>query len=129
MRETRGELDCLQALLDASAAMAGAHLRSILTEERAVDAPQLSAVLQGMRLLTVATVTADGRPIASPVDGYFLHGSFWFSTSRHSVRARHLAQRTMVSVTHVPNERLGHPAFGQLFVEEQPPPASVMHGP
>lgn len=120
MRETSEELHRLQALLDASTAMAGGHLRSILTEERRLDAHQLSAVLKGMRLLTVATVTADGRPIASPVDGYFLHGSFWFSTSRHSVRARHLAQRPAVSVTHVPNERLAVSAHGEAALFDFP---------
>jgi Pyridoxamine 5'-phosphate oxidase len=120
MRETSEELDRLQALLDASAATAGAHLRSILTEERRLDARQLSAALKGMRLLTVATVTADGRPIASPVDGYFLHGSFWFSTSRHSVRARHLAHRPVLSVTHVPNERLAVSGHGEAALFDFP---------
>lgn len=122
MRETSEELDCLQALLDASAATAGAHLRSILTQERRLAAAQLSAVLKGMCLLTVATVTADGRPIASPVDGYFLHGSFWFSTSRHSVRVRHLAQRPAVSVTYVPNERLAVSAHGEAALFDFPSP-------
>jgi hypothetical protein len=34
-----------------------------------------------MRLLVVAMVTADGRPLAGPVDGYFRHGSFYFSAT------------------------------------------------
>jgi hypothetical protein len=45
------------------------------------------------RLLVVATVAADGRPLAGPVDGYFLHGSFSFSSGRDSVRMCHLAAR------------------------------------
>ena len=54
---------------------------------------QVCQLLQGLRLLVVATVTADGRPLAGPVDGYFLHGSFYFSSGRNSVRMRHLAVR------------------------------------
>jgi len=60
--------------------------------------------LVGMRLLTVATVTADRRPLAGPVDGYFLHGSFYFSSGRNSVRMRHLAARPAVSATHLPRD-------------------------
>ena len=56
---------------------AGEHLRGIITGERRLSAADLAGRLPGMRLLTVATVTADGRPLAGPVDGYFLHGTFW----------------------------------------------------
>ena len=72
---------------------AGEHLRGIITGERRLSAADLAGRLQGMRLLTAATVTADGRPLAGPVDGYFLHGTFWFSSGRNSVRMRHLAAR------------------------------------
>ena len=76
MLETPQELENLQALLDASMADAGPHLRSIIGDERRLDARQLTERLTGMRLLVLATVTADGRPLAGPVDGYFLHGTF-----------------------------------------------------
>lgn len=100
--------------------MAGTHLRSVIVDERRVDAARLSHLLTGMRLTTVATVTADGRPIAGVVDGYFLHGLFWFSTSRYSVRARHLARRPAISVTHVPNERLTVSAHGTAALFDFP---------
>jgi hypothetical protein len=58
-----------------AAAAAGPHLRGIITDERRLSAERVCQILQGMRLLVVATVTADGRPLAGPVDGYFLHGS------------------------------------------------------
>ena len=74
MLETPEEIDRLQQLLDRSAAGAGPHLKDIITDERRVSAEQLCQRLQGMKLLVVATVTADGRPLAGPVDGYFLHG-------------------------------------------------------
>jgi hypothetical protein len=113
MRETPDELTALQRLLDASAAAAGPHLRTIISEERRVDAAALSRRLQGMRLLAVATVTADGRPLVGPVDGYFLHGTFWFSSGRDSVRMRHLAERPAVSATHLPGEELAVTIHGE----------------
>ena len=76
-----------------------------------------------MRLLTVATVTADGRPLAGPVDGYFLHGTFWFSSGRNSVRMRHLAARPAVSATHLPGEELAVTVHGRAELFEMRDPA------
>jgi nitroimidazol reductase NimA-like FMN-containing flavoprotein (pyridoxamine 5'-phosphate oxidase superfamily) len=113
MFETPEEMDRLQQLLDRSAAGAGSHLRSIITEERRLSADDLCRKLTGMRLLVVATVTADGRPLAGPVDGYFLHGTFCFSSSPDSVRMRHLAARPAVSATHMPGEELAVTVHGR----------------
>src|SRR5207244_10815108 len=113
MLEAPEELDNLQQLLDRSMAGAGGHLRGIITGERRLSAAELAARLQGMRLLAVATVTADGRPLAGPVDGYFLHGTFWFSSGRNSVRMRHLAARPAVSATHLPGEELAATVHGR----------------
>jgi general stress protein 26 len=113
MLETPEELDNLQRLLDHSMAGAGEHLRGIITGERRLSAAGLAGRLQGMRLLVVATVTADGRPLAGPVDGYFLHGTFWFSSGRNSVRMRHLAARPAVSATHLPGEELAVTVHGR----------------
>jgi hypothetical protein len=104
MLESPQELDSLQSLLDASMASAGPHLRGIISAERRLDAQQLTGRLQGLCLLVLATTTADGRPLAGPVDGYFLHGTFWFSSGTESVRMRHLATRPAVSATHLPGE-------------------------
>jgi hypothetical protein len=87
-------------------------MRSIITGERRLSARQVCEKLRGMRLLTVATVTADGRPVAGPVDGYFLHGSFCFSVGVHAVRARHLAARPAVSATYLPGEELAVTVHG-----------------
>jgi hypothetical protein len=111
--ETPEELTGLQALLDASMAAAGPHLRSIISEERRLRAAELTVRLRGMRLLVLATVTADGRPLAGPVDGYFLHGTFWFSSGTESVRMRHLAARPAVSATHLPGEDLAVTVHGR----------------
>ncbi len=113
MLETPDDIDRLQQLLDRSAAGAGSHLRDIITDGRRLTAVQLGRILQGMRLLVVATVTADGRPLAGPVDGYFLHGSFYFSSGRNSVRMRHLAARPAVSATHLPGEELAVTVHGR----------------
>lgn len=113
MRETAGELARLQRLLDDSMAGAGPHLQSIITGERRLDAEGVCRRLQGMCLLVLATVTADGRPLVGPVDGYFLHGSFWFSSGRESVRMRHLAARPAVSASHLPGEHLAVTVHGR----------------
>jgi hypothetical protein len=114
--ETAEETGRLQRLLDRSAAGAGPHLREIVTDQRRLSAAALCERLQGMRLLTVATVTADGRPLAGAVDGYFLHGTFWFSSGRNSVRMRHLAARPGVSATHLPGEELAVTIHGRAEV-------------
>jgi general stress protein 26 len=125
MLETPKELDNLQQLLDRSMAGAGEHLRGIITGERRLSAAELAGRLQGMRLLTVATVTADGRPLAGPVDGYFLHGTFWFSSGRNSVRMRHLAARPAVSATHLPAEELAVTVHGRAELFEMRDPAGA----
>ena len=113
MFETPQELAVLQDLLDASMAKAGPHLRGIITDERRLNARELTERLQGMRLLVLATVTADGRPLAGPVDGYFLHGTFWFSSGRDAVRTQHLAARPACSATHLPGEVLAVTVHGR----------------
>ena len=112
MLETPEELDRLQELLDASMASAGPHLRGIIAEERRLGAPALAERLQGLCLLVVATVTADGRPLTAPADGYFLHGTFWFSLGADAVRARHLRARPQVSATYLPGEDLAVTVHG-----------------
>lgn len=118
MLETVDEIRELQDLLDRSAASAGPHLRGIITDERRLSAEKLCARLQGMVLLVVATTTADGRPLCGPVDGYFLHGSFWFSSGRDSVRMRHLRRRPAVSATHLPGEQLAVTVHGRAELLE-----------
>ena len=113
MLESPQELDRLQSLLDASMASAGPHLRGIISDERRLDARQLAGRLQGLCLLVLATATADGRPLAGPVDGYFLHGTFWFSSGTESVRMRHLATRPAVSATHLPGEEFAVTVHGR----------------
>jgi Pyridoxamine 5'-phosphate oxidase len=121
--ETPEEIERLQLLLDESMAGAGPHLRGIITAGNRLTAEQVCQRLTGMRLLVLATVTADGRPLAGPVDGYLLHGSFCFSSGRDSVRMRHLAARPAVSATHLPGDELAVTVHGQAELFELSDPA------
>ena len=123
MHETPDEIEQLQDLLDRSVAVAGPHLRSIITDGRRLSAEELCARLTGMRLLVLSTVTADGRPLSGPVDGYLLHGSFYFSSGHDSVRMRHLATRPAVSAVHLPGEELAVTVHGRAELFELSGPA------
>jgi len=113
MHETPEDLAALQALIDRSYASAGTHLQRIHTPERRLSAEQVVEHLQGMTLLALATVTADGRPIVGPVDGIFLRGAFHFGSAPDSVRLRHIAKRPSVSATHLPGEHLAITVHGR----------------
>jgi nitroimidazol reductase NimA-like FMN-containing flavoprotein (pyridoxamine 5'-phosphate oxidase superfamily) len=104
MHESPEDIDRLQEVLDRSYANAGSHLLGIHTEQRRLKAAELVERLQGMRLLVVATVSAAGHPVTSPVDGVFHRGSFYFGTSPDAVRWRHLRRNRAVSATHLPAE-------------------------
>jgi hypothetical protein len=123
VHETPEDIAELQALLDRSYAEAGPHLLRIHTPERRLRAEALAARLTGMCLLTLATVTADGRPIAGPVDGIFFRGAFHFGSSPDSVRFRHIRARPQVSATHLPGEELGVTVHGRAV------PVDVSSGP
>ena len=125
MLETPEEMANLQALLDESMASAGAHLRDVITDERRLTAVEVTGRLHGMRLLVLATVTAEGRPLTGPVDGYFLHGSFWFSTAGASVRRRHLSRRPSCSATHLPGDELCITVHGKAEVHALDDPANA----
>jgi general stress protein 26 len=113
MLENADDLARLQALLDASHARATEHLREIITGDRTLDAGQVAALLTGMKVISVATVTARGEPRISALDGHFLHGSWTFSTSRAAAKARHLAARPAVSVAHIDGEAMAIFAHGR----------------
>jgi general stress protein 26 len=119
MRETPEEIATLQALLDASRGRATGHLRSIITDERTLSAEELVQLLTGMKVLTVATVTARGEPRISALDGHFLHGTWTFGTDGGSAKARHLERRPAVSVAHVDGEDLA--LFSHGTAELLPP--------
>jgi nitroimidazol reductase NimA-like FMN-containing flavoprotein (pyridoxamine 5'-phosphate oxidase superfamily) len=125
MHETTEDLARLQEVLDASHEGAGGHLRDIITPERRLTAEQLSEQLTGMTLLVLATVTADGRPLAGPVDGVFHRGRFHFGSSPDSVRFRHIRSRPAVSATHLPGEHLNVTVHGRAEMVDASPTGDV----
>jgi hypothetical protein len=100
-------------------------MREIVTDSRRLTAAELCRRLQGMCLLTVATITADGRPLVGPVDGYLLHGSFHFSSGRNSVKMRHLAARPALSAIHLPGEDLAVTVHGRAELFDFSDPVGV----
>jgi hypothetical protein len=112
MHESPADLASLQALIDRSYARAGPHLLSIHDPGRRLTAEQVAARLQGMCLLALATVTADGRPTVGPVDGIFFRGAFHFGSAPNSLRLRHIRHRPRVSATYLPGEELAVTVHG-----------------
>lgn len=72
--ETETEIAALQRLIDASHSGGMSHLREIIAGEHLMSARDVVDALDGMRVLSLATVTAKGEPRVSGVDGHFLHG-------------------------------------------------------
>jgi uncharacterized pyridoxamine 5'-phosphate oxidase family protein len=97
VHETPEDLAALQALLDASYARAGAHLRSIWGPETRLGARELSRELEGIQVLDLATVTPAGEPRVAPVDGFFHRGRFWFGSAADSLRFRNIRSNPAVS--------------------------------
>ncbi len=124
MLETTDEVDALQALIDRSLRAATGHLRSIIHGARVLTASDLVGLLSGMKVLSVATVTARGEPRISAVDGHFLHGTWTFSTGGSSAKARHLEARPAVSVAHVDGEELAVFMHGRARLLEPDHPTS-----
>jgi general stress protein 26 len=114
MLENDDEIAALQQLLDNSLASSTDHLRSIIHDDRVLSATDLVALLTGMKVLAVATVTARSEPRISALDGHFLHGTWTFSTSARAAKATHLQARPAVSVAHVDNEELAVFSHGRV---------------
>ena len=106
MHETDDDLRALQELLDRSHAGAGEHLRAIFDDERRIPAAELPALLPGVQVLALATVTARGEPRVAPVDGLFFRGRWHFGSSERSARFRHIRTRPAVSAAHIRGEEL-----------------------
>lgn len=106
MHESAADVEALQTLIDESHAHGGAHLQSILTPDRRLDAVALCELMVGVQILNLATVTASGQPRVGPVDGIFYRATFYFGSSPDSVRMRHLRARPAVSAAHTRGEEL-----------------------
>ncbi len=106
MHETQDDLRRLQQLLDESHGRGGSHLRGILQDAGRLSAEQLSEILSGVQILSLATVTRQCAPLVGGVDGLFYRGRWHFGSSPDSIRARHLARSSAVSAAHLRGEEL-----------------------
>ncbi|PZS14871.1 MAG: pyridoxamine 5'-phosphate oxidase [Pseudonocardiales bacterium] len=118
MWETPEDMTALQHLLDLSFHSASTHLTSIMTAERRLSAARLVAELPSPAVLNVATVTAAGEPRVSAVDGHFLHGQWYFTTSADSPKARQLRARPAISASFTPRDGLGVFCHGRAALLE-----------
>ena len=100
MHETDADLRALQKVLDESYATAGEHLRSIFDQSPRVPAAELVALLPGMQVIDLATVTSRGEPRVAPVDGHFFRGRWHFGTASNAMRTKHLAANPAASAAH-----------------------------
>jgi hypothetical protein len=114
MRETPTQLDELQGLLDASHRASTEHLRGIINDERTLTAREITGLMTGMRVLSLATVTARGDPRISAVDGHLLRARWIFSTSGSAAKARHLRARNAVSAAYVEGEEVAIFTHGRV---------------
>jgi hypothetical protein len=114
MLETPDEIAALQELLDISHRSSTDHLREIINDDRTLSADALVALLTGMKVLSVATVTARGEPRISALDGHFLHATWTFSTSATAAKARHMNARPAVSVAHIDGEEMAVFSHGRV---------------
>jgi general stress protein 26 len=121
MFETDDELETLDDLLARSFAGGGGHLTGIISEDRRLSARDLVRYLQGVRHFVVATVTESGEPRCSAVDGLFLHGHLWFTTSGDSLKAKHLEKRSALSAAHVVGDDVGVFIHGHALVMQGGP--------
>ena len=125
MNETADEIAAVQDLLDRSFARASPHLTSIMAEPRRLTAQRLVDELPSPAVLNIATVTARGEPRISAVDGHFMHGHWYFTTSGLSPKARQLRARPAISASYTPRDGYGVFCHGHV-VELEPGPERQM---
>jgi hypothetical protein len=114
VHETAADTERLQALLDASHAGAGAHLKMIFSDERRISAAELPDRLGGVQITHLATVTAAGEPRVAPVDGLFFRGALHVGTAPEAMRARHLRARPQVSASIADGEEFAVVIHGRV---------------
>jgi hypothetical protein len=100
MHETADDLAELQRQLDESAAAGGPHLKKIFSDDRQPSAGELVALLDGIREVHLACVTADGAPLVAPIDALVFRGRLWLGLPASSVRARLIKRDPRVSVSY-----------------------------
>jgi uncharacterized Zn-binding protein involved in type VI secretion len=128
VRETPAELTALQALIDTSHANTRPHMRGIIHPGKySLTAVQVVKLLDGLKTIAVAAPAPNGDPLVGPMDGWFLHGKFLWSSGGDAIRIKGLRKRPRASVVYFEGERFaiiahghaelmyqGHPDVGEI---------------
>lgn len=128
MRETAAELGELQALIDRSHAKAKPHMAGIIHPGTySLTATQVVKLLGGMKTIAVAAPAPNGDPLVGPMDGWFLHGRFFFSSGGDAVRIMGLRKRPRASVVYFEGEKFAVTAHGhaELMYQGHPDVAEI----
>jgi len=100
MRETQGDIERLQALLNSSFERAGAFLRrSFQMPEHSLTAEALVDCWQDVQTVALATVTMRGEPRLAPIGSLLYRGEIYLPTVATAARTRHIMKRPAVSLT------------------------------
>ena len=96
-------------------------------DKYALTAKQIVKLLEGMKTVAVAAPSPTGDPLVAPMDGWFLHGKFFFSSSADAVRIKGLRHLPRASSAYFDGERFlinahgpvtlmfkGHPEVGEI---------------
>jgi hypothetical protein len=115
VRETAKELATLQALIDRSLRRTGPHMKAIIHPGKySLNAKQVVKLLDGIKTVAVAAPAPNGDPLVAPMDGWFLHGKFFFSSSGDGVRIRGLSKRPRASIAYFDGEKFLINAHGPV---------------
>jgi N-acetylglutamate synthase-like GNAT family acetyltransferase len=100
MRETQGDIERLQALLDSSIERAGAFLRrSFQMPEHSLTAQELVDCWQNVQTVALATTTTRGEPRIAPIGSLLYRGEIYLPTVATAARTRHVMKRPAISLT------------------------------
>ena len=117
MRETAKELAALQALIDRSFKRTGPHMKAIIHPGKySLNAKQVVKLLDGMKTVAVAAPAPNGDPLVAPMDGWFLHGKFFFSSGGDSIRVKGLRKRPRASIAYFEGEKFLINAHGPVVL-------------
>ncbi|MDQ2952294.1 MAG: pyridoxamine 5'-phosphate oxidase family protein, partial [Chloroflexota bacterium] len=93
------------------------HMRAITQPDKyALTAKQVVRLLEGMKTVAVAAPSPRGDPLVAPMDGWFLHGKFFFSSSGDAVRIKGLRRLPRASIAYFEGERFLINAHGRVVL-------------
>ncbi len=99
VHESTEDIAELQSLLDRSIEQAGPFLHDAMElEQRSLSSTQIIRYLEGLRTVSLATVTARGEPRVAPITAMFVEARYVIPTVLNAARSRHLRKRPGVSL-------------------------------